>query len=237
MLSMCDIIIDNRIGAYYPGGTLMEIIEQIKAISKEGADLSGIESALTGLNPLTSIKDKDAAWGFIKSNDILRSTLDQKVTERVKTAEGNIMNGKFQEAMKAREAEIRAEVNPEETDAQKLAREFKEYKAGVEREKSDIKLKDELSRKAEEIKFSPSLAKELSALGEKADPIMDSFMEWHKAELDSALDGKASEQYGKVEAPKAKAVLPKNIDQKILEARKAGNGPLALRLQMQKDSQ
>lgn len=215
----------------------MEIIEQIKAISKEGADLSGIESALTGLNPLTSIKDKDAAWGFIKSNDILLSTLDQKVTERVKTAEENIMNGKFQEAMKAREAELRAELVPNETPEQKRIRELEDNLSSRDKRDLEIALKDELSSIAEEAKVNSSLARKLSPLGDQAKEVLGLVIEWHKSELASALDGKASEQYGKVEAPKAKAVLPKNIDQKILEARKAGNGPLALRLQMQKDSQ
>lgn len=104
----------------------MSMLDDIRAIAKEGADLSGIEGQIKGLNPLNGLQTKEQALELIKTNPYLMSAFDSEVSKSVNSGVENFKNGKMQEEWKQREQELRKELNPEETEADKANRELRE---------------------------------------------------------------------------------------------------------------
>lgn len=185
---MCSIIKHTNWACTSWEGEIMDnILEGLKDVVKEGVDLTELESKLKGLNPLSSVETKEDAWEFIKKNPVLISTFDQKQSERAKTVEENIMNGKFQEALKAKEAELREQLIPNETEAQKVAREFKEYKQQQEAKESLSIIQEKLLKKASETGFDPLFARELAVYGEDAEAKFDTYNEFIQKEVDKRL--------------------------------------------------
>ncbi len=215
----------------------MALIDDIKAIAKDGADLTAIESGLSGLNPLDGLQDKESAWELIKSNKMLLSTFDQKQGERARTVEENLMNGKVQDIIKAREEEIRRELNPKESEAAKVAREFEEYKAQVAAKEAKTQLMDELSSKAKELSFDPIKARDYSVYGDKAVEKLKADSEWFNNAVNAKVDAIIKEKYGNSQPPKTPEVSLADIDERIREARANGKTAEALRLQRLKDKQ
>lgn len=184
-----------------------KVIGLIEPLVKEGADLTPVKEALGTMDPLAKVTDKDSAWGFIKSNDLLLSVLDQKTTERIKDAKGRWTETDLTEALKAREAEIRAEINPKETPEQKQLRELKAQLDQRDAKEALRALQDSLSEKAKELNFDPMKARDYAVYGESAVEKLTADAEWFNTTVEEKVNALAKEKYSST-VPKVK--VPSN---------------------------
>jgi len=178
------------------------IIDGFKDVLKEDADLTAFESKLRALNPLSGLETKEAAWDLIKKNPMLISTFDQKQNERAVTVEENLMNGKVQEILKTKEAAIREELMPNETEAQIARREFKEYKTAQESKETLSIIQNKLLEKANEIGFDPIFARELAIYGDNAEGKLDSYNDFIIKEVEKRLAEELKSRYPGESQPK-----------------------------------
>lgn len=212
-------------------------IDDIKAVAKDGADLSAIEAGLSGMgNPLESVTDKDGAWSLIKETPILMQTFDKVIGERLVDNKQKLMDTEVKDLIKAREEELRRELNPKETEAQKIAREFEEYKKQQENKENLNVLRDSLAEKAKELEFDSQKARDYSVYGDKAVEKLEADVAWFNSQVQARVDAITKGKYTG-NTPQKPQIDPKTIDQKIMEARANGNSGEALRLQMLKDKQ
>ncbi len=216
----------------------MSLIDDIKAVAKEGADLQGIEGQISGLNPLSALQTKEEGFELIKSNPFLMSAFDSEMSKGVNTGVDNFKAKGMLEIIKAKEEAIRAEINPKETPEQKEIRELKDRLNSSDKEKALNTLQDELSIKAKEIGFDPILAREYSVYGdiETASAGMESMENYIQSRIKTELEAKLKGQYTKGQ-PQTSTALPADIDTRIMEARAAGQTDRAIKLQMVKDQQ
>lgn len=215
----------------------MDLIDRIKAIAKEGVDFSEIEREIAEANPLNKVTDKESAWKFIKSNDLLLSVLDSEANKRGETTLENFKNGKMESLIKEREEAVRKEYVQNETPEMKRIRELEEKDAMREKEIAIRDLQDNLSIKAKEIGFDPIKAKEYAVYGERAIERLEQDANWFKTTLEDQVGKQIKENYGGVKPPKQATITPADIDDKIREARQRGDSETALRLQLKKNSQ
>lgn len=206
----------------------------IKESVKDGVDMDQIKQAAEALNPLNTVKSKEDAWTFIKGNEILLSTLDQKVNDRVTTAKENLMSGEVKTLLKAREDEIRAELNPKETDEQKALRDLQNKLS--ERDKKDAlrDLQDTLSTKAKELNFDPMRARDFAVFGADAESKLQEYAEFINSTVEEKVNSQVKERFTSP-APSQTKIEPKDLQQKIMEARASGNTSEALKLQIQQN--
>lgn len=167
----------------------------IKESVKDGVDMDQIKQAAEALNPLNAVKTKEDAWSLIKGNTILLSALDQKVTKRVETAKENWMEGEVKDLLKAREEEIRAELNPKETDEQKALRELRDKLS--ERDKKDAlrDLQDKLSLKAKELNFDPMRARDFAMFGADAESKLQEYAEFISSTVEEKVNSQVKERF------------------------------------------
>ena len=214
----------------------MDILEAIESVAKEGADLTEIKGQLEGMkNPLTGLETKEAAWELIKSNKLMLSAFDSEQNKRGETTLANYKSGKMLDEWKERETALRAELNPEESEADKKLREMQEKINGMEAEKLLSSLKTDLAKKAKELEFDPIKAMDYAIYGDKAIEKLESDAEWFKTELETRLGTELKDKFKGNRQPRDKQTPPADLDKQIMEARKAGNSGLALRLQMMKN--
>lgn len=210
-------------------------MEAIKAIAKEGTDLTEIEGLIAGLNPLSGLKTKEEAYKFIRKTPLLSQTYDKYQRQDSETAIENFKSTKMQEEWKAREEALRKEYNPEESEADKKLRAMEETIKAMEGEKSLNALKTDLSKKAKELEFDTIKAQDYAVYGEKAMEKLESDAKWFKDELENRLSSELKDKYKGNQQPSGKEVPPADLDTEILKAREAGDYAKALRLQMAKN--
>lgn len=213
----------------------MELIEIIESVAKDGTDLTEIKGQIEGLNPLNGLKSKEDAWEMIKSNKLMLSAFDSEQGKRAESVLENFKSGKMQEAMAEREAELRLELNPEESEASKVAREFNDFKSTVQAKEDLAALKDSLSNRAKELAFDPIDAREFSGFGENAMMMLEKFATRENERVNNRLNTEIKEKFSMVQ-PKVSNILPADIDTKIREAKEAGNAELSLKLLMRKNA-
>ena len=111
-----------------------ELKALIQSVASEGADLSAIDTAFTGYvkDPIGGINDKESAVKFIRDNPFLNSAFDSGISKGVETYKTNFSTNDLPGLISSERQKIIAELNPEETKADKVAREFEEYKAQQE---------------------------------------------------------------------------------------------------------
>lgn len=163
------------------------LIDDIKAIAKDGADLSAIEGQIAKLNPLSGLQSKEEAWEVIKSNPYMLSAFDSEQSKRAEKVLDNFRNGKMKEEMSEVEKRIRAELNPEESDADKQLREVREQLKAMQQEKELSLLQDQLSNKAKEMGFDPIRARSFAVYGEKAFDTLEDFAKWQNGIIEERL--------------------------------------------------
>jgi hypothetical protein len=217
---------------------MAELLELIKSVAKEGADFTEIEKTIGTLNPLTGLSTKEEAWDFVvKEKGLLLSAFDMKQTERAETIETNLRKGKIADEWKERETALRKELNPEETPEQKTLREMSEKIASMESDKSTTSLKSELSKKAQELEFDPIKAQDYAVYGDQAMDKLEADATWFKEQLESRLSAEMKKQFPGGPPPQRKPIPPVDIDKRIMEARAAGKGDLAMKLMLEKNRQ
>lgn len=212
----------------------MSLEDDIKAVAKEGADISGILGQIKESNPLNGLS-KENAFDFIKSNQVLLSAFDSEVSKSVNTGVDNFKAKGMQEIIKEREEAIRAEINPKETPEQKRIRELEARIESSDKEKALAKLQDELSSKAKDLEFDPIKARDFALYGENAMSKLEEYASWQSEIVTNRLNSEVKTKF-KGNQPKAGSLPPADLDTRIKEARESGNTDLALRLQMLKST-
>ncbi|MBW1853099.1 MAG: hypothetical protein JRJ00_00200 [Deltaproteobacteria bacterium] len=144
----------------------MGLMESLSAFIKEDINTEELEGALNGYVKPGELT-KDDFKGIITNNKNFASLFDSEVNTRRDTGVNNFMENKLPGILQEKEAAIRAEVNPKESEAAKVSREFNEYKAEVARKENLAVLKDELSTKSREldVDFDPEIARKIASLG------------------------------------------------------------------------
>jgi len=166
----------------------MSLFDDIKAIAKDDADLSGIEGQIGNYINATELT-KDNFIDVAKKYPGLMSAHDSLVSKSVENGVANFKEKGMIDLFKEKESAIRAEINPKETPDQKEIRELKEWKQQSIDEKKLSSRKDELSIKAKELGFDTILAGKFAKL-ENADDIIGDIIAWKDALLGEALKGK-----------------------------------------------
>jgi hypothetical protein len=131
-----------------------EVLEAIKSIASEGADLTAVQEKLNGYvkDPLASIADKETAVKFIREHPFLNSAYDSGISKGVESYKTRFTTEELPNMISSERQKIISELNPEETKADKVAREFEEYKAQQESIAKTGLLKEELISTFDKIK-------------------------------------------------------------------------------------
>jgi hypothetical protein len=178
-----------------------EVLEAIKSIASEGADLTAVETVLTGYvkDPIGGITDKDQAIKFIRDNPLFNSAFDSSISKAVETNRQKILAEDLPKQVAEARQKFISELNPEETEAQKVAREFAEYKQEQTDKESRGAIKSELlstfdKLKASELGFKTEDLEPYVMQGEKA---VENFVKQYdrfsailKTRVEEALKGK-----------------------------------------------
>ncbi|MCP4985411.1 MAG: hypothetical protein GY928_04860 [Colwellia sp.] len=178
-----------------------ELFEAIKGIASEGADLSAIETGLNGLtkDPMSGINDKESATAFIRANPFLNSAHDSAISKGVESYKTRFTSEDLPSLISSERQKIIAELNPEETKADKVAREFAEYKASQEAIAATGKLEKELITTFDTIKavdngFKAEDLQHFVNMGEKGVEqfvkLNERIAEITKVKIEEALKGK-----------------------------------------------
>lgn len=213
----------------------MSLEDDIKAVAKEGADLTGVLGQIKELNPLNGLT-KENAFDFIKDNQVLLSTFDSQVSKSVESGVENFKSKGMLDILKEKEEALRAEFNPQETPEQKKIRELESRLEASDSEKALAKLQDDLSLKAKELEFDPIDARDFAIYGDKAVEMLEKYAARENERLNERLNKEIKTKYNG-NPPKKTSIPPADIDTRIKEARETGNNELALRLQMLKSTQ
>ena len=171
---------------YYMGGKIM-LIDKIKAIAKEDADLSEVEGLLGNYINATELT-KDNFIDVAKKYPNLMSAHDSIVSRSVENGVNNFKEKGMLEILKEREEAIRSEIMPKETPAEKRIRELEAKIKANEDKEILLARQDELSIAAKDLGFEPLLARKLAKLDNAEDVIKD-VIEWHNGVLGTKLKG------------------------------------------------
>lgn len=157
------------------------IYDKISSLLKEGVTKEQVEGALKGfLNP--GELSKDGFVELIKTNKGFESLFDSEVNKRRDSGVKNWEEKEMPKILKAKEDEIRLKYNPKEDKAEKVAREFEEYKQGIAREKELASLKDELSQLAPDMGIDGVFAREFASFKEPKEA-MEKFSSYLKEKM------------------------------------------------------
>lgn len=180
----------------------MELMEAIKSIAKDGADLTEIEGLIKGNDPLSGLTSKEDAFEFIRKTPLLSQAYDKYERESNERALENFKTGKMQDTIKARELEIRAEINPSETPEQKEIRELKERLNESDKKDALAILQNELQLKATELGFDPIRAKDFAVHKDDALAKLEDYANWQTETLNTRLSVELKDKYKGNRQPK-----------------------------------
>lgn len=185
-----------------------DLLTAIEGIAKEGADLTAIKEGLSGLNvnPLDTVIDKETALKFIRDNPFLNSAYDSGISKGVDSYKTRFSQEELPSLISAERQKIISELNPEETAAEKVAREFAEYKQAQEAKEKQGALEKELISTFDKIKavdngFKAEDLQHFVTMGDKGVEqfvkLNERIAEITKSKVEDALKGKYT-----VETPK-----------------------------------
>lgn len=176
----------------------MSILDEIKAIAKDGADLSRIETALNDLDPLKNIKTKADALAFMKRNEVfsdaLKSEVDSETSTRINKHDENFMKEKLPKIIeeKQKEWEKKPKREPWEEEMEKLKAEREADKAELARER----LRREIEVKAKDLKYTIDPDRYV-AYGEKAIEYLEADAKTFEETVETRIKTFAQEKFGK----------------------------------------
>lgn len=179
----------------------MNLIEWIKKNVKEGVNVTEAENLLQAENPLNKVQTKEEALRLIEDTPFFRSAFDSEISKKVEGALKKYEETKLPDIVKSREAEIRAELNPQETPEQKRIRELEEKIKQADNERQTESLKSSLRTKAKEIGMDPIKAERYAVYGDQAEKFMAEDFKMISEQVTIQLDGEIKKRYGG-EAPK-----------------------------------
>ena len=178
-----------------------ELLSIVKSIAKEDADFTAVTESFKGYvkDPLASIADRESAEKFIRNNPFLNSAYDSGISKGVDSFKARYTKDELPSIVAAERQRVISELNPEETKADKLEREFNEYKASVKANEDRVILKNELLTtfdkvKAGDVGFKAEDIEPFVSLGEKGVEqfvkLNDRLQEIVKTRIEEALKGK-----------------------------------------------
>ncbi len=172
----------------------MGLRDSLSAFIKDDINMDELEGALKGYVKPQELS-KDDFKGIISSNKDFASLFDSEVNIRRDKGVDNFMDNKLPDILKEKEAAIRAEVNPTESEAAKVSREFNEYKAEVKRKEDLAIRKDELSIVSKELdpSFDTELAREIAGIGGD-EALIQKLIAWKNRLLEPSLKGQYSQK-------------------------------------------
>lgn len=141
------------------------LIDEIKKIAKDDADLSRIEGLIGDLDPLKNLKTAEDAIAFIERNPVFRKALDSETSKRVENALTKFQADKMPGIIEDRLADAK---NPKETPEQKALREMQVEMKAMKDEKALLVRKDALRTKAKELGLDEDIAENLAGFGDGA---------------------------------------------------------------------
>ena len=202
----------------------------------EGIDLSEVEKLEKDLDPLSGISTVDQALDFMGRNPLFEKGLKKHETQAIEKHDDKFNKEKLPGLLKDERDKAIKEANPEETPEQKRIRELEDKISASDKRDTNNALKIELAAKAKEIGYTGDIDLFMH-LGDKALGTMEAYHTKNTEYLEAEKTKIQKELYGDNAPPKKQEKeTPKDIDEKIREAREAGNAGLALRLQMQKNT-
>ena len=223
----------------------MTLLEWIKKNVVDGVDISEAEKMvkdLEELNPLNSVRTTEEALQFIDRNKVFKSALDSETSKRAEHAIDNFKEKKLPGLIRAEEDRVRKELNPDMTEEQKRIAELEaKVKAGEQKE-AELEMKKGLRAKAKElsekagVQFDPILAERFYVYGDKAVEMLSDTIDYMKTSIETELSKKLKGQFTQT-GPKAGDGVTGNINERIAEAKKAGNLQLAAKLLIQKQQE
>jgi hypothetical protein len=206
----------------------MNLLDWIRANSKEGANLAEAEEMYERENPLMKIHTVEQALDFIKKNDTLLRALDSETSKRVESATERFKNEKLPDILKQREEELRKELHPEETPEQKRIRELEERLKQADAEKARQERQLALREKAKEISESKGLdfdvtrAERFHVYGDDAENALVDYIDYLDSFSKKAVDNAIKGTY-KGKSPQTGSGEAASVNQVITDAKKAGN--------------
>ncbi len=178
-----------------------ELLDVIKTVTSEGADLTAVTEAFKGYvkDPLSGIADKESAVKFIRDNPFLNSAYDSGISKGVESYKTRFTTDELPNMISLERQKIIAELNPEESAADKVAREFADYKAEQDAKEKTGLLKNELISTFDKIKavdngFKAEDLQHFVNMGEKGVEqfvkLNERIAEITKLKIEEALKGK-----------------------------------------------
>jgi hypothetical protein len=169
------------------------LMDEIKKIAKEDADLSGIEKLLTDLDPLKNLKTADDALGFIERNQVFKSALDRETTKRVENALSRFQEEKLPTILEQKLAE---RANPTETPEQKAVRELQSKLKAMEEKEALLTRKESFRAKAKELELDEDIAEKLAYYGDNALETLEFLGQKIKGKVESSVEREIKSRLG-----------------------------------------
>lgn len=171
-------------------GIKMNLVEIVKSYAKDDADFSNLDEQLGAFTNLSELT-KDNFTDTLKKVPSAISAFDSINRSNVEAGVNNFKTGKMVDDWKEKEAGIRAEINPKETQDQKTIRELTEWKQeSINGQKLSMK-KDALALEAKGLEFDSDIARKMAMLNDDAIPLIKDIIAWK----DALLSGHIKQQY------------------------------------------
>jgi len=202
----------------------------------EGITIEEVEKLEKDLDPLSGLTTPDQALDFMGRNPLFEKALKKHETQAIEKHDEKFMKDKYPGLLKdAVDLRVK-ELNPEETPEQKRIRELEDKISASDNREASNTLKIELQKKAKEIGYTGDIDLFMT-LGDKAIETMEAYHTKNTEYLAAEKEKIQKELYGNNPPPPGTPPeVPKDIDEKIREARAAGDATLALKYQMQKNN-
>lgn len=181
---------------------MSDLLEWIKANSKEDADISEAEQMVKSLNEVTP----ERAAELVNDKEVRRH-IDAEISKAVERHDEKFREEKLPKLLDEERDKIRKELNPEETPQDKAVRELQEKLNRMEQEKATVERREQLRKKAQElgvdeIGLSSDDMDVFVDMGEKAPEVLESFVTRTKEAFTNSLDKQLKERYSG-QAPEA----------------------------------
>jgi len=174
------------------------LIDEIKKIARDDADITGIEKMIGDLDPLKNLKTKEDALAFIERNQVFKQALDFETTKRVDNALNKFQTEKLPTILEERLAEAQS---PKETPEQKALRDMQAKLKAMEEKEAFLQRKDTFRAKAKELELDEDIAERLANYGDQALETLEFLGDKIKGKVSSSVEAEIKNRLGG-QAPK-----------------------------------
>ena len=174
------------------------LIDEIKKIAREDADIADIEKMIGDLDPLKNLRTKEDALAFIERNQVFKQALDFETTKRVDNALTKFQTEKLPSIVEERLAEAQS---PKETPEQKALRDMQAKLKAMEEKEAYLQRKDTFRAKAKELELDEDIAERLANYGDQALETLEFLGDKIKGKVSSSVEAEIKNRLGG-QAPK-----------------------------------